>query len=71
MGLDIRIPIGGLFIITGALLLGYGFFTHGNVSIYAHSFYINVNLWWGGVMFLFGCVMLALGLRAKNRPRLR
>lgn len=66
MGIDIRIPIGALFIITGALLLAYGFFTYGNTHIYAPSLNINLNLWWGVVMFLFGGVMLWLVRRSRR-----
>jgi hypothetical protein len=30
---------------------------------------VNINLWWGGVMWVFGLVLVALGLRAlRVRP---
>ena len=64
MGLDIRIPIGSLFVILGALLAGYGFFS--DPSIYARSLGINVNLWWGGALLVFGSAMLALAWRAAS-----
>lgn len=57
-GLDIRIPIGGLFTVVGALLVGYGARTAGDATIYARSLSINMNLWWGGAMLLFGLVLL-------------
>jgi hypothetical protein len=59
MGLDIRLPIGLMFSILGLLLTGYGLV--GEKTIYKHSLGININLWWGLVMLLFGAVMLALG----------
>jgi hypothetical protein len=59
MGLDIRTPIGSLFAILGALLVGYGLVS--NPSIYQRSLGINVNLWWGGVLLAFGALMLWLG----------
>ena len=62
MGLDIRIPIGSLFVILGALLAGYGLFS--NPAIYQRSLGIDINLWWGGALLAFGIAMLALAWRA-------
>lgn len=58
-GLDIRIPIGGLFTVVGAMLTGYGVRTAGDATIYARSLSINMNLWWGSAMLLFGVVLLS------------
>lgn len=58
-GLDIRIPIGGLFTVVGAMLTGYGARTAGDATIYARSLSINMNLWWGSAMLLFGVVLLS------------
>lgn len=67
-GLDVRIPIGGLFTVVGALLVGYGVDTAGDATIYARSLSINMNLWWGGVMLLFGLVLLGLAWVRGRRP---
>ena len=64
MGLDIRIPIGSLFVILGALLAGYGVVS--SPAIYQRSLGINVNLWWGGALLVFGFAMLALAWRAAS-----
>jgi hypothetical protein len=64
MGLDIRIPLGLLFLITGGLLSGYGLYTRGSV-IYARSLGTNINLVWGLVMLVFGLVMFLFGRRAR------
>jgi hypothetical protein len=64
MGLDIRLPIGLLFSIFGVLLIGYG--TLGSKSIYARSLDVNINLWWGLIMLLFGVVMFLLGKRGTK-----
>ncbi|HEX5460856.1 MAG TPA: hypothetical protein VFX20_12885 [Steroidobacteraceae bacterium] len=64
MGLDIRIPIGSLFVILGALLAGYGLWS--SPAIYQRSLGINVNLWWGGALLVFGFAMLALAWRAAS-----
>ena len=67
MGLDIRIPIGSLFTVLGALLAGYGLFS--NPAIYQRSLGIDINLWWGVVLLVFGLAMLALAWRAARRAR--
>ena len=64
MGLDIRLPIGLLFSIFGVLLIGYG--ALGDKAIYARSLEVNINLWWGVIMLLFGLVMFVLGKRGTK-----
>jgi len=58
MGLDIKIPIGLLFSIIGLLMSIYGLFTNGNTALYAKSLNININLWSGLLMLVFGVIML-------------
>ncbi len=67
MSLDVRFPIGGMFSIVGAILVIYGVVS--DPAIYAKSLEINVNLWWGLVMLVFGLVMLALAYRAHQANR--
>jgi len=62
MGLDIRIPLGMMFTILGFLLVGFGFFS--DPAIYQRSLGIDVNLWWGLALLVFGALMLWLGWRA-------
>jgi len=64
MGLDIRIPLGLLFLATGGIMSVYGFLTRGS-AIYEKSLGINLNLGWGLVMFVFGLVMFLVGRRVK------
>jgi uncharacterized membrane protein len=61
MGLDIRIPIGAMFAILGLLLTVYGVLTFGDAQVYEKSLLININLWWGVAMLVFGVLMLYLG----------
>ncbi len=56
--LDLRLPMGLMFSLVGAILAIYGLFTWGSEQ-YAHSLNINVNMWWGLVLFAFGLIMLA------------
>ncbi len=65
MGLDIRIPLGLLFVITGGILAGYGFWTRADPTVYMVSMGVNLNLVWGGIMFVFGLVMYLVGRRQK------
>ena len=59
MQLDIRLPMGLLFLILGIILVVYGFVS--DPAIYAqHSLGQNVNLLWGAIFALFGGVMLFL-----------
>ena len=53
MGLDIRWPIGLMFSLIGAD---------------ARSLNINVNLWWGVVLLVFGVLMLLGAMRSRKTP---
>jgi len=67
MGLDIRMPIGLMFSLFGALLLVYGLLSP--KSIYQRSLGININLGWGAVLLVFGVVMLLLGRRGSSKTQ--
>ena len=67
MGLDIRLPIGLMFSAFGVLLTAYGLWTRGSAIYIQHSIGINVNLWWGCVLIVFGAVMLLLARRGRRR----
>ena len=63
MGLDIRWPIGLMFSLIGVLLLIEGVIG-GDKGL---SLGININLWWGAVMLVFGLVMLALSRMGSKK----
>lgn len=68
MNLDIRVPIGLLFLSLGGLIAGFGVVTHfSNPAMYARSLDINVNIWWGLVKLAFGAAMFYYGRRATVR----
>lgn len=67
MRLDIRVPIGLMFAIIGGLLTVYGLVSR--PEIYQRSLGINLNLWWGLALLVFGAVMLAFGRRASGARR--
>jgi protein-S-isoprenylcysteine O-methyltransferase Ste14 len=64
--LDVRIPIGGMFTVFGVVLIVFGLFS--DKALYERSLGINVNLWWGLVLLVFGLVMLWLAFRASRTP---
>ena len=67
MGLDIRIPIGAMFAILGLLLVGFGLYAGFTTpDAFKKSLDINVNLWWGLVLLVFGGTMFALGRGEKR-----
>jgi hypothetical protein len=66
MSLDLRIPMGMMFTLVGAILVAFGIATDGQ-RIYAKSLGFNINLWWGLVLMAFGLIMLLLGRRSQKR----
>ncbi len=65
MNFDLRLPIGALFTLYGALLVLYGAF--GDKAQYARSLGLNVNLIWGLVLLAFGLAMLIARARGNKR----
>jgi hypothetical protein len=65
MHLDVRIPIGLLFVVFGVILAVFGVFS--DPAIYqSHSLGLNINLVWGLVQIAFGAVMLLLVYRGRR-----
>ena len=70
MGIDIRLPLGILFLLLGLILVIYG--AASDASLYRQSLGLNVNLYWGVVLLAFGALMFALswrGVRAKAQAK--
>jgi len=65
MGLDIRLPIGIIFTLYGALLIIYG--AVADPAIFVSSLGVNIDVWWGSAMLVFGLFMAFLALRASRR----
>jgi len=65
MQLDVRVPMGWLFLVLGLILLGYGLIP--NEAMYAkHSLGENVNLHWGAIFAAFGGITLLIAHKAKQ-----
>jgi len=65
--LDLRLPIGGLFVVLGVMLAGYGLVTSGNTEMYLKSGGMNINLIWGIVMLITGAIFLLLAKRGAAK----
>jgi hypothetical protein len=65
MNFDLRLPLGLMFTLFGAILTVYGLVS--DAAVYKKSLGININLGWGLVMLTFGVVMLVFALRARGR----
>jgi hypothetical protein len=67
MGLDLRWPIGLMFSLIGGLLVIYGLITNSNTETYARSLGININLYWGLLLLVFGAAMLILAWKGAKK----
>lgn len=66
MNLDLRIPMGLMFLLVGLILVVQGMVTMGS-PIYQRSLGMDVNLDWGMVLLIFGAIMFVLGRRGQRR----
>lgn len=64
--MDIRFPIGFMFTLTGLIITVWGLIS--GPEIYRKSLGININLWTGLAMLVFGILFLVFGF-AAHRPR--
>ena len=67
MGLDLRWPIGLMFSLIGALLVIYGLITNSTPATYARSLGINIDLYWGLLLVVFGLTMLTLAWKGARK----
>lgn len=63
---DIRIPIGLMFTIIGVIISIMGLVTISDTEMYQKSLGVNVNLFMGALMLIFGLIMLFFAFRKKK-----
>ena len=63
---DIRRLIGGLFVLYGLILIAVGIF--GSHAVKTKAAGININLWSGLGMLVFGCLMIFWALARPVAP---
>ena len=66
--IDIRAPLGGLFAVLGGMLAVYGLCASGSGGPSDTASGLNINLWWGLTMLVFGIVLLLMARRAMAHP---
>jgi hypothetical protein len=66
MSLDLRIPMGAMFTLVGVILSAFGLATKGS-PIYAAINGLDINLWWGLALLVFGLTMYLMGRRSQKR----
>lgn len=67
MGVDIKIPIGLMFALLGILLTVFGLVTGSDTEMYKMSLDININLWTGLPMTIFGVFMLLASRMSRKK----
>ena len=67
MGLDIRYPIGFIFSLFGIMLKIFGIVTGSDAEMYHKSLDININLWTGLGMLIFGGFMLIIAYLSTKK----
>ena len=71
MNLDLRIPMGMMFAMMGAVLLSFGLAVHNRPELAARVPHSEADLWWGVVVLVFGMIVLSLGRRGQGRIEAR
>ena len=69
MTLDICLPIGLMFSLVGAMLTIFGLITSASREMYKRSLDINVNLWWGLFLLVFGGLMLLYAWKNSKKAK--
>jgi hypothetical protein len=64
MNFDLRLPIGIMFSLFGAMLAIFGLASSRASTVLD----ININLWWGLVLLAFGALMLVFAWRRRKTP---
>lgn len=58
-----------MFSILGLLLTFYGLFTNADAALYTRSLGININIWSGLGMLVFGLIMLLFSIRTHKSKK--
>ncbi len=57
-----------MFSLIGVMLVIYGAATGSDTEMYKHSLGMNVNLYWGFLLVVFGGWMLLMAWRGSKQP---
>ena len=68
--MDLRLPIGIFFVLVGIIMTAYGVVSPHDIPNITEK--VNINLYWGIVLLVFGIPMTIFGWiaeqKAKNNP---
>jgi len=67
MSMDIRFPIGFMFTLTGLIITVWGLIS--GPEIYQKSLNVNINLWTGLAMLVFGLIFLLMSFAAQAKNK--
>ncbi|MGC8623799.1 MAG: hypothetical protein ACP5VQ_00865 [Phycisphaerae bacterium] len=65
--MDLRLPIGIFFVLVGCIMVGYGVISPHDIPHISEK--ININLYWGILLLLFGLPMAIFGWKAEARAK--
>ena len=58
---DARVTAGMFFTLIGTILAALGYSTRDRADLYVKTLGLDVNLWYGAALLVFGIVLLAFG----------
>lgn len=62
--IDLRLPIGLFFLCVGLIMTGFGLLSPHNIPNISQQ--INVDLYWGVILLLFGALMTIFGYKGQK-----
>ncbi len=65
--MDLRLPIGIFFVLVGIIMTAYGVVSPHDIPNITEK--VNINLYWGIVLLVFGIPMTIFGWRAEAKAR--
>ena len=65
--MDLRLPIGIFFVLVGIIMVAYGVVSPHDIPHITEK--VNINLYWGIVLLLFGAPMTIFGWRAEAKAK--
>lgn len=65
--MDLRLPIGIFFVLVGMIMIVYGVVSPHDIPNITEK--VNINLYWGIVLLVFGVPMTIFGWKAEARAK--
>ncbi len=65
--MDLRLPIGIFFVLVGLIMVGYGVVSPHDIPHITEK--VNINLYWGIVLLVFGAPMTLFGWKAEAKAK--